>query len=89
MKSILHELYIGNLDELYAILDKKLMGSAKDEENKTYDKLYATLTEEQKQLLDTFLDLLSGRYADIEEYRYIKGFKTGLLIAVECFDFKP
>lgn len=89
MKSILHELYIGNLDELYAILDKKLMGSAKDEENKTYDKLYATLTEEQKQLLDPFLDLLSDRYADIEEYRYIKGFKTGLLIAVECFDFKP
>lgn len=85
MKDILKELYLGNISEVSANI-KSLCYTEEDEEYKTYTKLCSTFNKEQKQLLDKYIDLMSERYGKIDERRYIQGFKTGLLIGIECSD---
>ena len=41
----------------------------------------------QPELLDELVDLYGDRHAIISESYYIRGFKFGLRLAVECFDF--
>ena len=55
-------------------------------EAQTYHKLRPQLTGEQLKLFDEFVDLYGERHAlEVENY-YIRGFKFGLRLAMECLD---
>ena len=87
MINILEELYLGNINELNR---KKV---TKDDINKygdsdAFDKLKNTLSIEQYNLLDDYLDKLGMANSDIIINNYIQGFKTGLLIGIESADIK-
>lgn len=56
-------------------------------ETQVYNKLRPQLTGEQLKLFDEFVDLYGERHSLEEENYYIRGFKLGLKLAVECFDF--
>lgn len=56
-------------------------------ETAVYDKLRPMLTGETLKLFDEFVDLYSERQGMDEEDYYIRGFKFGVRLAVECFDF--
>ena len=56
-------------------------------ETALYDKLRPQLTGEQLKLFDEFVDLYGERHALEEENYYIRGFKFGLRLAMECLDF--
>lgn len=58
-----------------------------EQEYALYKQLRPTLTAEQTKLFDDFVDTYSERNALIEENYYIRGFKFGLRLAAECFDF--
>lgn len=45
------------------------------------------LTGETLKLFDEFVDLYGERQGMDEEDYYIRGFKFGVRLAVECFDF--
>ena len=81
--NILRELYYGQIAEVNEkmnIDEKKLK-----QETKCYDRLKAELNEEQNEVLEEFIDLYGERLNNFAEDKYINGFKTGLLIAIECF----
>ena len=59
-----------------------------DKEYKLYNKLYETLTQEQKELFDAFIDLYTLNQCEFAENKYIRGFKTGLLLGIECTNLK-
>lgn len=50
-----------------------------------YNKLYPTLTPEQKKQLDDIFWSDAGQESEAVRVNYIEGFKVGFLIAVECF----
>lgn len=56
-------------------------------ETALYDKLRPQLLGEQLKLFDEFVDLFGERHALEEENYYIRGFKFGLRLAMECLDF--
>lgn len=56
-------------------------------ETAVYDKLRPMLTGETLKLFDEFVDLYGERQGMDEEDYYIRGFKFGVRLAVECFDF--
>lgn len=56
-------------------------------ETAVYDKLRPMLTGETLKLFDEFVDLYGERQGMDEEDYYIRGFKFGARLAVECFDF--
>ena len=83
MESIIHELFCGNVDEVsrrIEITDKKKY----EQECKLYDLLKESITKEQSKQLDEFIECLLDRMIDVEENRYVQGFKVGLLLGVEC-----
>lgn len=81
--NILKKLYYGQLDEASKKMNfdnKKLK-----QEINCYDMLKIKLNNEQNEILEEFIDLYSERLSNFAENKYINGFKTGLLIAIECF----
>ncbi len=56
-------------------------------ETALYDKLRPQLSGEQLKLFDEFVDLYGERHALEEENYYIRCFKFGLRLAMECLDF--
>ena len=81
--SILDELYYGNISgadyrisEECKTLYKKL--------SLAYDKLKERLSEEDFACVDECIKLHVESSALIEKDMYIQGFKTGLLIGIEC-----
>ena len=87
MKSILEQLYLGNINE---VSRKKFTKNDinKYGENDAFEKLKQTLSKEQYDLLDEYLDKLGMANSDIMINNYIQGFKTGLLIGIESSDIK-
>ena len=55
-------------------------------ETELYDKLRPQLTAEQVKLFDAFVDLYGERHALEEEAYYIRGFKFGVHLAMECLN---
>ena len=55
-------------------------------ETQVYDKLRALLTGEQLRLFDEFVDLYSERHSLEEENYYLRGFKLGVRLIIECLD---
>ena len=80
--NILKELYYGNVNECSSPRKPKTNPKI-DKEFIIYEKLLEQLTEEQKQLFEEFIALCDDRQCKDLEDKYIQGFKTGLLIAIE------
>ena len=55
-------------------------------ETQIYDKLRPQLTGEQLKLFDEFVDLYGERHSLEEESYYIRGFKFGVRLIIECLD---
>ena len=85
---IIKAFFDGNLaDEAITTPRTKEYTDIDQRETAIYNKLRPMLTGEQLKLFDEFVDLYGDRHALISESYYIRGFKFGLRLAVECFDF--
>lgn len=57
-----------------------------ERETELYNRLRSQLTADQQKLFDEFVDIYGERCGLGEKSYYIRGFKFGLRLAVECFD---
>lgn len=55
-------------------------------ETQVYDKLRHQLVGEQLRLFDEFVDLFDQRHSLEEENYYLRGFKFGVRLIIECLD---
>lgn len=55
-------------------------------EMQVYDKLRPQLTGEQLKLFDEFVDLYGERHSLEEENYYLRGFKFGVRLIIECLE---
>ncbi len=55
-------------------------------ETELYDKIRPQLTVEQQKLFDEFVDLYGERHSLEEENYYLRGFKFGVRLLIECLD---
>lgn len=55
-------------------------------ETQVYDKLRPQLTGEQQKLFDEFVDLFGERHSLKEENYYLRGFKFGVRLVIECLN---
>lgn len=55
-------------------------------ETQVYDKLRPQLTGKQQKLFDEFVDLYGERHSLEEESYYIRGFKFGVRLIIECLN---
>lgn len=55
-------------------------------ETQVYDKLRPQLTDEQLKLFDEFVDLFGERHSLEEENYYIRDFKFGVQLIIECLN---
>ncbi len=86
MKNILHRLYYGELYECENIVKEKSAQCFKQQEKtlKAYDVFMQTLSEEQKAMFEKWQNLDGLDWADSVEAAYLRGFKIGMLIAIEA-----
>ena len=85
MKNILQQLYYGELYECENIVKEKKPHQSKQTEKilKAYDTFLATLSKEQTELFENWQNLDGFDWVDSVEAAYLRGFKTGMLIAIE------
>ena len=81
--NILRELYNGNIEEISRRIHPK-NDTRTDKELLTYNELKSKLTPELDELFERLMDLIVDRYGFALEDKYIQGFKTGVLIGIEC-----
>ena len=84
--NILKELYYGNIAEISRTV--KFNTKKLNKEEKLYNKLKENLSPEDLKLFKEYLELYDERLDKFTEEKYINGFKTGLLIGVECGKLK-
>lgn len=83
---ILKELYYGNISEISRKTKTRDIEKEKREDF-LYDTLKKTLDIPQNiKLLEEFINLYGDRLEERNIEAYINGFKTGLLIGIECSD---
>lgn len=82
MKSIIEELYYGNIDvkEDIVLPEKK-----RKKELALYDKLKATLSKESDELFEKFIELTEDHYDALMRMIFKRGVSTGIMIASEAF----
>lgn len=83
-KSMIEEVYFSNESICEQIEPTKEYKKFSDEAFRLYDKLSGILTEEQKELFEDFVNKNMDERAEAEIMHFKKGFKTGLLLAMEC-----
>ena len=81
MKSIIEELYYGNIDAKDIALPEK----KRKKELDLYDKLKATLSKESDELFEKFIELTDDNYDELMRMIYKRGVSTGIMIASEAF----
>lgn len=81
MKSIIEELYYGNIDAKDIALPEK----KRKKELDLYDKLKATLSKESDELFEKFIELTDDHYDELMRMIYKRGVSTGIMIAAEAF----
>lgn len=81
MKSIIEELYYGNIDAKDIALPEK----KRKKELDLYDKLKATLSKESDELFEKFIELTDDHYDELMRMIYKRGVSTGIMIAAEVF----
>lgn len=84
--NILKELYYGNIAEISRTV--KFNTKKLNKEEKLYNKLKENLSPEDLKLFKEYLELYDESLDKFAEEKYINGFKTGLLIGVECGKLK-
>lgn len=84
--NILKEFYYGNIAEISRTV--KFNTKKLNKEEKLYNKLKENLSPEDLKLFKEYLVLYDERLDKFAEEKYINGFKTGLLIGVECGKLK-
>ena len=82
MKSIIEELYYGNIDvkEDIVLPEKK-----RKKELALYDKLKATLSKESDELFEKFIEITEDHYDELMRMIFKRGVSTGIMIASEAF----
>lgn len=82
MKSIINEIYLNSIegDELNG---NESYESVRKICNEAYDKLYAGLTEEQKNLFKRYYDAEGDLACEWESYVFERGFRLGMLLCIE------
>ncbi len=82
MKSIIEELYYGNIDakEEFVLPEKK-----RKKELALYDKLKATLSKESDELFEKFIEITEDHYDELMRMIFKRGVSTGIMIASEAF----
>lgn len=78
MKSIIEELYYGNID---AKEDIVLPEKKRKKELALYDKLKATLSKESDELFEKFIELTDDHYDELMLMIYKRGVSTGIMLA--------
>ena len=81
MKSIIEELYYGNIDAKDIALPEK----KRKKELDLYDKLKATLSKESDELFEKFIELTDDHYDELMRMIYKRGVSTGIMIAAGAF----
>ena len=90
MKDIVRLLYNGRLHEWDRLLTEEITQSEEfQEEIKYYERLFATLNDEQKKLFEEYFLYSGGVSGLIQERAYVNGFKTGALMVMQLLDFDP
>lgn len=88
-KSIISEIYYGmdslSVTESMNKEQKKFISKCCE----IYEKLKATLNDEQKKMLDDYVDCSEEESCVTIERNFVAGFKMGLLIGIECMDNDP
>ncbi len=82
MKSIIEELYYGNIDvkEDIVLPEKK-----RKKELALYDKMKATLSKESDELFEKFIELTDEHYDELMRMIFKRGVSTGIMITSEAF----
>ena len=81
MKSIIEELYYGNIDAKDIALPEK----KRKKELDLYDKLKATLSKESDELFEKFIELTDDNYDELMRLINKRGVSTGIMLAAEAF----
>lgn len=84
---ILKELYYGKVSEVERGR-KNINVKAEKKEEELYDKIKSKLPEEDKNLMDEFLEVQSENYCEEIIERFIQGVKTGIIIGIETSDIE-
>ena len=84
---ILKELYYGKVSEVERGR-KNINVETEKKEEELYDKIKSKLPEEDKNLMDEFLEVQSENYCEEIIERYIQGVKTGIMIGIEASDIE-
>lgn len=82
MKSVIRELYYGNIRGKNIVLPEK----TRKQELALYDKVKATLSAESEALFEKFLELVENNYDTLMRKIYKRGITTGMLLAIEAFE---
>ena len=82
MKSIIEELYYGNID---AKEDIVLPEKKRKKDLALSDKLNATLSKESDELFEKFIELTDDNYDELMRLIYKRGVSTGIMLAAEAF----
>lgn len=81
MKSIIEELYYGNIDAKDIALPEK----KRKKELDLYDKLKATLSKVSDELFEKFIEITEDHYDELMRMIFKRGVSTGIMIASEAF----
>jgi len=87
MIDILEELFNGNIQEVFRTMSKEYK-TMKKKESVAYDNLAKVLNDEQLKLLDNYIEASQDSNEIEVKERYKQGFKTGVLIGIECKNIK-
>ena len=87
MIDILEELYNGNIQEVFRQPSKKYI-QFNNEEKIAYDNLTKSFNQKQNELLEIFIEKKQNTEEFLVKNAYKQGFKTGLLIGIECNNIK-
>ena len=85
VKSVFEALYDGDIDER----NKKKNLPKDDPEFAAYDKFDATLNEEQKKLLEKFLEKYAENENRFRQESYERGVKVGIKLGYETANYNP
>ena len=82
MKSIMQELYYGNIS---SPKDIRIPEKTRKKEAAIYEKLKATLSEESNKLFEEFVNQSADNYDELMLVVYKPGLSMGILLACEAF----
>ena len=86
MKNIIELLYYGQINEAERSDNPNLHIKKPDKEDKAYDLLYKSLSDEQKELFNQWEELYADRLEERVESKFARGLKIGFQLALQIAD---